>query len=77
MSAHLHQEGNVIKSFSLTAISSFITIFCLFTLISNCHGPYQPPSTEHHGADHKTEQKHDAKPTDGKPENHSPASSHH
>lgn len=78
MSAHHHQEGNVIKSFPLTAILSFATIFCLFTLLSNCHGPYQPPSSGHHeAAGHKTEQKHDAKPAEGKPENHAPASSHH
>lgn len=77
MSAHHHQEGNVIKSFSLTAILSFAIVFCLFTLFSNCHGKYQPPSEGHHEVGHSTEQKHHTQPAEGKPENNAPAPSHH
>lgn len=75
--SHHHQEGNVIKSFPVTAILSFGIIFSLFVLLSNCNGPYQPPSAGHHETSHQTEQKHDAKPEDHKPANHNQESSHH
>ncbi len=77
MGNHHHQEGTIIKSFSLTAIASFAIVFCLFTLFSNCHGKYQPPTEGHGTAKHDTHQKHDAKPNESKPENHTPTSTNH
>jgi hypothetical protein len=40
MSEH-HQENGVIKSFTLTALLAFATIFCFFVLFSTCNGPYK------------------------------------
>lgn len=42
MSAHQHEEGGVVKSFTLTVFLSFALIFCFFVLLAQCHGPYEP-----------------------------------
>ncbi|MBN8836519.1 MAG: hypothetical protein J0I09_04635 [Sphingobacteriia bacterium] len=41
MSAHQHEEGGIVKNFTLTALLSFALIFCLFVLLAQCHGPYK------------------------------------
>ncbi len=56
MSNH-HHEGDS-KSFIMPAFLAFALVFCLFVLMSNCHGPYKPYNL--HGGEHATEQKTEA-----------------
>ena len=60
MSQH-HQEETtgVIKNYTLTALLSFTIMFCLFLLLSRCHGNFHP-ATNHHAIE-TTEQHHSIK----------------
>jgi hypothetical protein len=49
--SHHHNEQEVtglVKNYNLTAILSFVIMFCLFTLLSQCKGDYKFPVESHH-----------------------------
>jgi hypothetical protein len=48
--SHSTSEGNS-KSFTLTAILSFVIVFCFLALFSRCHGDYK---TEKASSSHST-----------------------
>lgn len=48
--SHSHSEGNG-KTFTLTAILSFVIVFCFLALFSRCHGDYK---TEKASGGHST-----------------------
>lgn len=52
-----HFEGDT-KKFTVTAFSSFATVFCVVMLFMNCHGDYNPGGGEHHAA--KAGEKHES-----------------
>ncbi|MDE3235189.1 MAG: hypothetical protein KGO81_04470 [Bacteroidota bacterium] len=55
MSEHHHDEGGVVKSFTLTAFLSFALIFCVLLLMSTCHGPFKGFGKEKAATEQTTE----------------------
>ena len=59
---------NVVKNYTLTAITSFAIVFCLFVLMSTVKGSFHPPVSHHSTANH--EAKHDSQTAPAKAEEH-------
>ncbi len=57
MSHHHNEEGltGVVKNYTFTTLLSFTIMFCLFVLLSRCHGDYELHKDSPHA---KTEQHH-------------------
>jgi len=62
MSHHTQEQSStgVVKNYTFTTLLSFIMMFCLFILMSRCHGSYHPATSNHHTQQHSPSEQKDA-----------------
>lgn len=61
---------NVVKNYTLTAITSFAIVFCLFVLMSTVKGSFHPPVSHHTAGHNASDAKHETHAAPAKVEDH-------